>query len=111
MAALLLERHRRDPKRRASSFRTFACMAMDPAFSLDDFNNDLNDQLTVSQVQANAPTLAVPPGCEVNLPCPVHGEVVLPDEVKPFLCTHPFKRLKALKQLGVCSQVRLLWWQ
>jgi hypothetical protein len=69
-------------------------------------------ELSISQVQARGPSgLDVPPACVVGYHCPLRGTIRLPAEVQPFLQTHAFVRLKNLKQLGVCSMVRLapLW--
>jgi hypothetical protein len=48
----------------------------------------------------------LPDSVRAGLPCPVHGEILLPAEVSPLLHTEPVLRLKRLRQLGACSLVR-----
>ena len=85
---------------------------MSPA--MDSFQNDEAiglDHLSVSQVQPrtswNADN-ALPAAAISGLEDPVHGEITLPLAITPLLKTRPLQRLKALKQLGVCSLVRSL---
>jgi hypothetical protein len=70
---------------------------------------DLSQNVAFSQFQPRNPSSrGVPLHCKSGIECPVHGEIKLPDEVYPILRTKPFKRLRKLKQLGVCSLVRAL---
>ena len=69
------------------------------------------DHLSVSQVQPRTSWTAdsaLPPAASTGLEDPVHGEITLPFAITPLLKTRPLQRLKALKQLGVCSLVRML---
>jgi hypothetical protein len=70
----------------------------------------VDSYFTVSQAQPHEPARGhtLPASCQTGFECPIHGEIILPDEVLPLLTTRPMRRLKGLKQLGACSMVRWL---
>jgi hypothetical protein len=67
---------------------------------------DMSQNFAFSQAQPRTfSSRGVPIKCKSGIECPIHGEIKLPDEIAPILRTKPFKRLRKLKQLGVCSAV------
>lgn len=78
-------------------------------FALDEFELGANSQFqSVSAAQQNyGQPDPLPDSVRGGLHCPVHGEIILPEELQPLLSAKPLRRLRRLQQLGACSVVRL----